>query len=84
MTCCRVRRADRTSPGNKGWCFGLPPGINQEQWPLDPNTGYPLMHGFTLLLPEEYRVHGVEVVALSFFAVAFDHGEQSTKEIREL
>ncbi|VFT12930.1 Uncharacterised protein [Pseudomonas aeruginosa] len=20
---------------NHGWCFGLPPGIRPEQWPLD-------------------------------------------------
>jgi len=37
----------------QGWCFGLPPGITPEQWPLDPDTGYPLMHGFTLRLPED-------------------------------
>ena len=53
-----------------GWCFGLPPGISPQQWPLDPANGYPLMHGFTLLLPEDYRVHGPEIVALSFFATA--------------
>jgi hypothetical protein len=27
-----------------------------------------------LLLPEDYRVHGPDLVALSFFAVSFDHG----------
>ena len=26
------------------------------------------MHGFTLLLPEDYRCHGPEIVAVSFFA----------------
>lgn len=61
-------------PG-QGWCFGLPPGIAPGQWPLDPWNGYPLMHGFTLLLPEDYRVHGPEIVALSFFATAPDHGD---------
>lgn len=54
--------------GGDGWCFGLPPGIAPEQWPLDPMTGHPLLHGFTLKLPEAYRVHGPEIVALSFFA----------------
>ena len=58
-----------------GWCFGLPPGISPQQWPLDPANGYPLMHGFTLLLPEDYRVHGPEIVALSFFATAPDHND---------
>jgi len=58
-----------------GWVFGLPPGISTAQWPLDPNNGYPLNHGFTIRLPEDYRVHGAEIVGLSFFAVAFDHND---------
>jgi len=56
-----------------GWVYGLPPGITSEQWPLDPVTGYPLMHGFTLLLPKDYRVHGEDIVAVSFFATAAEH-----------
>lgn len=55
-----------------GWCFGLPPGIDPEQWPIDPANGYPLQHGFTLLLPEDWRCHGSEIVAISFFASAVD------------
>ena len=51
-------------PRQQGWCFGLPPGITPEQWPLDPNNGFPLNHGFTLLLPEDYRIYGPEIVAL--------------------
>lgn len=69
------RPVDRQSPGNHGWVFGLPPGIKTEQWPLDPVSGYPLMHGFTVLLPEDYRVHGPEIVALSFFATAADQND---------
>jgi hypothetical protein len=76
------RPADRNAPDNQGWCFGLPPGIRQEQRPLDPNTGYPLMHGFTLLLPEDYRVHGPDRVALSFFALAIDHFEESNASLQ--
>lgn len=76
------RPADRLAADNQGWCFGLPPGIGQEQWPLDPNTGYPLMHGFTLLLPDDYRVHGPEHVALSFFALAIDHFEESNDALQ--
>lgn len=67
------RSAERGAADNHGWCFGLPPGITPEQWPLDCNSGYPLMHAFTLLLPEDYRVHGPDIVALSFFATAPDH-----------
>ena len=62
-------------PRGDGWVFGLPPGISTQQWPLDPNNGYPLNHGFTIRLPEDYRVHGPEIVGLSFFAVAFDHND---------
>ncbi len=61
-------------PGD-GWVFGLPPGISTAQWPLDPHNGYPLMHGFTIRLPEDYRVHGPGIVALSFFATAADHND---------
>jgi len=71
---------------DQGWVFGLPPGISSEQWPLDPVTGYPLMHGFTLKLPDDYRVHGEDVVAVSFFATAPDHnngGAPDNPEIRE-
>jgi hypothetical protein len=63
-----------------GWAFGLPPGIAPAQWPLDPNNGFPLMHGFTLLLPQDYRVHG-NIVALSFFATAPDHNDGGPFEV---
>jgi hypothetical protein len=66
---------DRSAADNQGWVFGLPPGIASHQWPLDPYTGYPLMHGFTLLLPEDYRAHGPDIVALSFFSIASDHND---------
>jgi hypothetical protein len=42
----------RPGPGSHGRCFGLPPGILPQQWPLDPRTGYPLVQAFTLRLPE--------------------------------
>lgn len=60
---------------SSGWAFGMPPAINPEQWPLDPDTGYPLMHGFTLQLPEEYRCHGPKIVGVSFFGSPPDHEE---------
>lgn len=69
---------------NQGWVFGLPPGIKPEQWPLDPISGYPLMHGFTLLLPEDYRVHGPEIAALSFFATAFDQNDGGAQKRDDL
>jgi len=64
---------------NQGWVFGLPPGLTSEQWPLDPISGYPLMHGFTIRLPEDYRVHGPDIVALSFFATAADQEDVSIR-----
>jgi hypothetical protein len=69
------REVDRAAADNHGWVFGLPPGITPAQWPLDPVSGYPLMHGFTLKLPEDYRVHGPDIVALSFFATAADQND---------
>ncbi|MHB0773928.1 hypothetical protein [Bradyrhizobium sp. 5.13L] len=78
------RPADRAR--DHGWVYGLPPGITSDEWPLDPVSGFPLMHGFTLLLPEDYRVHGEDVVALSFFATAPDHndgGAPDDPEVRE-
>ena len=24
-----------TGPDSHGWCFGLPPGISRQQWPLE-------------------------------------------------
>jgi hypothetical protein len=60
-------------PDAAGWIYGTPPGISEAQWPLDPNTGYPMQHGFTLLLPEEYRVRGKDIVAISFFGAPPEH-----------
>lgn len=76
------RSADRSAEQNHGWVFGLPPGIKPQQWPLDPITGYPLMHGFTLLLPEDYRCHGPGIVAFSFFATASDQNDGGAR-VRE-
>jgi hypothetical protein len=59
------REVDRKSPDNHGWVFGLPPGIAPEQWPLDPISGYPLMHGcrdcdLNCVSTLEFPVVGVE------------------------
>ena len=58
----------RGSAQDHGWCYGLPPGLSPEQWPLSPHDGYPMQHGFTLLVPEQYRAQGPDYVALSIFA----------------
>ena len=78
------REVDRAAPDNHGWVFGLPPGITPEQWPLDPISGYPLMHGFTVRLPEDYRVHGPDIVALSFFATATDQNDGGARKREDL
>ncbi|WP_342362211.1 hypothetical protein [Terrarubrum flagellatum] len=62
-----------TGPRGQGWCFGLPPGIDPDEWPLDLHNGFPLRHSFTLLLPEDYRCHGQAIVAVSFFGVSLEH-----------
>ncbi|BAR57371.1 hypothetical protein ABIF50_001985 [Bradyrhizobium diazoefficiens] len=46
----------------------------------------PAIRGFTLLLPDDYRVHGEDIVVVSFFATAPDHndgGAPDDPEIRE-
>jgi hypothetical protein len=65
-------------PECHGWCFGLPPGIAPRQWPLDPLTGYPLVHGFTLRFPPDYRCHGPDIAGLSFFTFCHEHSEGGT------
>jgi hypothetical protein len=65
-------------PDSHGWCFGLPPGISPEQWPLDPQTGYPLVHGFTLRLPADYRCHGRDIAGMSFFSCCIEHSDGGT------
>jgi hypothetical protein len=70
-----------------GWCFGLPPGISPEEWPLDPASGYPLQHGFTLKLPSHFQVHAPGIVAISFFGAAPDHcdgGPTTTEGVAEV
>lgn len=58
----------RGSPDNHGWCYGLPPGITETQWPLSPFDGFPMQPCFTLRLPEQYRTQGPGYVALTMFA----------------
>lgn len=50
-----------------GWEYGLPPGIKPEQWPRHATSGLPLIHGFTIHVPEEFRAKGSERVGLSYF-----------------
>jgi hypothetical protein len=68
----------RAGQDSHGWCFGLPPGITPGQWPLDPQTGYPLVHGFTLRLPADYRCHGPDIAGLSLFAFCWEHSDGGT------
>lgn len=70
-----LQEEGRGGSDSHGWCFGLPPGISPKQWPLDPLTGYPLVHGFTLRLPEDYRCHGPDIAGLSFFAFCMEHSD---------
>lgn len=58
----------RGTEHDHGWCYGLPPGIRAEQWPLSPHDGYPMQHCFTLRLPVQYRTKGDAYVALAMFA----------------
>ena len=75
-----------SGPGEQshGWCFGLPPGISPVQWPLDPLTGYPLVHGFTLRLPRDYRCHGPDIAGLSLFSCWNGHSDGGTTPDEEI
>lgn len=58
----------RGTDTDHGWCYGLPPGIADNQWPLSPFDGFPMQPCFTLRLPEQYRAKGPEYVAITLFA----------------
>jgi hypothetical protein len=58
----------RGAENDHGWCYGLPPGIAENQWPLSPFDGFPMQPCFTLRLPEQYRAQGRDYVALTVFA----------------
>ena len=53
--------------GDAGWQHGLPPAIDESEWPRHARSGLPLVHGFTIRVPEEYRARGADEVALSYF-----------------
>lgn len=53
--------------GSAGWQHGLPPSLTATTWPRHRWNGLPLVHGFTIRVPEELRVRGKERVALSYF-----------------
>lgn len=55
-----------TRPEN-GWCFGRPPGIDADRWPMSPVYGTPLRHAFTLKVPAPYRTQGPDRIAISLF-----------------
>ncbi|NUT35624.1 MAG: hypothetical protein HOV79_21430 [Hamadaea sp.] len=50
-----------------GWAGPDGPGIDVRSWPRSPRTGQPMLHCFTLWLPEAYRRRGDDLVAVSIF-----------------
>lgn len=64
-----------------GWIGTNGPGIDASQWPRGTKTGLPMLHGFTIRLPEEYQRRGPEYPGLAFFqgegqfATAFEREE---------
>ncbi|GAB3153726.1 hypothetical protein GCM10027290_47060 [Micromonospora sonneratiae] len=50
-----------------GWADPAGPGIDVRTWPRSPRTGQPMIHCFTLWLPEAYRRRGPDLVAVSVF-----------------
>jgi hypothetical protein len=66
-----VRFASKGTGTPIGWEYGAPPDMSPAEWPRHNPAGFPLAHGFTIELPDVYRVRknraGVPFVALSFF-----------------
>ncbi|MER7004231.1 hypothetical protein ABT297_14475 [Dactylosporangium sp. NPDC000555] len=50
-----------------GWAGPAGPGIDVSAWPRSPRTGQPMLHCFTLRLPEAYRRRGPDLVAVAVF-----------------
>lgn len=57
----------RGGSGDAGWEHGLPPALTPAAWPRHRSNGLPLVHGFTIRLPEEFRAQGDDRVAISYF-----------------
>jgi hypothetical protein len=62
-----------------GWAGGEGPGIDRDAWPRSPRTGFPMLHLFTLALPEPYRRRGDELSVVALFQ-ADDHVAASTPD----
>lgn len=50
-----------------GWIGSAGPGIAPATWPRGSQTGLPMFHAITLLLPPEYRRRGPDLPAIAFF-----------------
>ncbi|MCQ9389453.1 hypothetical protein NQ038_12465 [Brevibacterium sp. 50QC2O2] len=60
-----------------GWIGTEGPGIAAAQWPRGPLTGLPMLHAFTLELPEAYRRKGADYPAIAFFQGEGQFAEES-------
>lgn len=63
------RPATRPRPSHApaGWIGTDGPGIDPLTWPRGPQTGLPMFHAITLLLPEQFRRRGPQYPAIAFF-----------------
>lgn len=73
----------RGEAGDAGWEDGLPPSITAEMWPRSDSNGMPLVHGFTLRVPEAYRAKGKELVGFSYFHPGNSEGASNKREVRD-
>lgn len=61
-------RPDRPADAREiGWIGTNGPAIDRALWPRGPLTGLPMLHAFTIELPEEYRRRGPDYPAIAFF-----------------
>lgn len=63
-----ARVAAAAPPVLSGWVGWAGPSVGDAHWPRGPRTGEPMLHILTLELPEDYRVRGPGLPAISFFA----------------
>ncbi|MGO1544845.1 MAG: hypothetical protein ACTHXA_10965 [Gulosibacter sp.] len=66
-----------------GWLGTDGPAIPTEQWPRGTLTGLPMMHGFTIRLPEEYLRKGAEYPGIAFFQGEGEFAEEFEREAED-
>lgn len=62
-----VAVAPRPASATAGWIGSAGPGIDSSTWPRGTQTGLPMFHALTLLLPPAFRRQGPDFPAVAIF-----------------